>query len=243
MRIPNARFVLVWMVLSVTSAFGSPITINNPSFETLPPSGLPLGCAASLGCAYSEGPIPGWTNSGFSGQFQPGTQAGNFTYFSTLSDGITSAYSNDNSTISQTVGATVLVGVMYTLLVDIGHNNVGPALGFADLLINGNRYAAVGIVPTPGNWSTFTATYLGLAADAGDAITIELNATGAQGNFDNVRLSDNLSNVPEPATVLTLGFGLTGMVVFERRKRNLARRLASRIDHLAALPGRSVRAH
>jgi hypothetical protein len=206
------------VALSVACASGATIPIINPSFETLPADGLPLACFASLGCAYSDEPIPGWTNSGFSGQFQPGTQAGNFTYFDSLADGPTSAYSND-STIAQTVAATVQAGIVYTLLVDIGRNNVVAGVaGTADLLINGKTYLATGVAPASGNWSTFSVTYVGLPADVGEAITIELKTPGLQGNFDNVHLTADEFNVPEPGTFI-LGFGLISFWALGRRKR------------------------
>lgn len=78
--------------LATAAALATPITVNNSSFEIPPAGGLPIGCG--VGCSYNEGPIPDWTNSGFSGEFQPGTQDGNFAYFDTIPDGITIAYSN-----------------------------------------------------------------------------------------------------------------------------------------------------
>jgi PEP-CTERM motif len=115
------------------------------------------------------------------------------------------------------VSPTVVTGVTYTLMVDLGarKDNVAFAAA-ADLLINGIHYAAIGTAPAPGDWSTFTATYVGLAADAGKSITIELLSSGPQGDFDNVRLSDS---VPEPAGMTLLGLGLVGLSVFARRKR------------------------
>src|ERR1700730_11399182 len=174
------------LFLGLQPATADTLAVNNASFETLPTGGLPAPCG--LACAFSSGPIPGWTNSVNAGQFQPGTQAGNHTYFNTLSDGTTSAYSNGGS-ITQTVADTVLVGVIYTMQVDLGFRNDTPFAGSADLLINGIQYFATGTTPIRGNWSTFTATYTGLASDAGKAITIELNSSGLQGNFDNVRLT------------------------------------------------------
>jgi hypothetical protein len=186
--------------------------VNNPSFETLPLGGLPNGCG--VGCAFSATAIPGWT--GGAGQFQPGTQAGNFTFFSTLSDGITSAYSSGGAT-TQTVAATVIPGIIYTLQVDLGwRNDMGAFSSGADLLINGIQYVATGSTPVQGHWSTFTVTYTGRAADAGDPITIQLVNTGlAQANFDNVRLSDN---IPEPGTTVALAIGLAGFYALRRRR-------------------------
>jgi hypothetical protein len=221
------KVVLSGVVLFVACGFADvvpsndplgPITVLNPSFEILPSVGLSHACGT--GCFFSVGLIPDWNSSAplSSGQFQPGTQDGNFRNFSALSNGITSAYSNGRSSIiSQTVGATVEVGVPYVLMVDLGQRN-NFFLGFrasADLLINGVKYMATGTPPTRGHWSTFTATYTGLSKDVGDSITIQLNGNGAQANFDNVRLDA----VPEPSFYGVVGIGLAGLLAFARRKR------------------------
>lgn len=208
--------VLACGMLVASIGLADVITVNNPSFETLPAAGLTLNCGP--GCRFDApgaNSIPGW--AGGDGQFQPGAP-GFTTYFNTLaSDGsLTNGYS-DGTTISQTVAPTVQTGVVYTLLVDIGRRNdsFGTTFeGSVDLLINGVHYVATGASPNQGFWSTFTATYTGLAADSGKPITIELLSNGDQANFDNVRLSDNVTSgtVPEPRmafwvvmTVLGLG--------------------------------------
>jgi hypothetical protein len=204
------------LALAAVPCFASPIFVNNFSFETLPETGLTFtGCAA--GCSFSIAAIPGWSNSGNSGQFQPGTPA-NTNYFSTLSDGITSAYSNDGGgVISQTVGATVVPGEVYTLLIDIGWRFDEPFTGTADLLINGHTYTATGTTPTRGTFGLFTASYTGTAADAGQSITIELISSGPQANFDNVRLDA----VPEPASFLLIAPALLALGL--RIKKRAAR--------------------
>jgi hypothetical protein len=214
-----SRFVSVaaLAVICGFSAMAGPINVANFSFETLPAGGLPTACGA--GCSFSVDAIPGWSNAGDSGQFQPGNPA-NTTFFNTLPAGPTIAYSNVAAPpISQVVSPTVVTGVTYTLMVDLGarKDNV-PFAAAADLLINGNHIAAIGTAPAAGDWSTFTATYVGLAADSGKSITIELLSSGVQGDFDNVRLSDS-TVVPEPAGITLLGLGLVGLSVFARRKR------------------------
>jgi hypothetical protein len=208
------QILVAGTVLTVGSAVANPIFVNNFSFENLPVGGLPNACGA--GCSYSfSTPIPGWTNGAGSGQFQPGASG----VFNSIPDGTTIAFSN-GGTITQTVAPTVQLGVTYTLMVDLGKRSDLPFLSAAALLINGNTYAATGVVPTSGNWSTFTATYTGLAADVGQAITIELIANGAQGNFDNVRLSDSLvTPTPEPGMMSMLVGGLGAMVLLTRRFR------------------------
>src|ERR1039458_9607301 len=178
---------LVCALLFVSNAFANNINVNNSSFETPPVGGFTFGCG--LDCSFSEnGGIPGWTTSGsgvLNGQFQTGSQAGNFTYFNSIPDGITIAYSNDN-TISQTVGATVVAGMTYTLQVDIGARGDGYRFaGTADLMLGNTLCAATGTQPSPGDWSTYTASCTGTSANAGDAITIQLKSSGAQADFDD----------------------------------------------------------
>jgi hypothetical protein len=121
------------------------------------------------------------------------------------------------------VAPTVQVGVTYTLLVDLGKRNDTNFTASAALLINGTSYLATGVTPTSGNWSTFTATYVGTVADAGKAITIQLQSSGIQANFDNVRLSDSTlgTSIPEPQVAGTFGAGLIALVLFARRKYSL----------------------
>jgi len=211
-------------MIFISNGFANVIPVNNPSFETLPAGGLPI--PGYLGGDYSVAPIPGWINSGSSGQFQPGGPSGIVPnlYYNTLSVGPTEAYTN-GGTISQTVGATVGVGITYTMLVDIGYRFDESAFGpvaVADLLINGNQYFATG-AETLGGFATYMATYTGLAADAGDPITIQLSDPSfpGQGDFDNVRLSNNVTTatVPEPQSVALLEavLPLLGIVMWRRK--------------------------
>ena len=209
-----ATFTLV--VASIS--YASPITVSNFSFETLGAGGVPFACGT--GCSFStDGVIPGWTVGGTAGLLQPGTPA-NTTLFNSVPDGSTVAYSN-GGTISQTVAPLVQLGVIYTLQVDVlVRKDVGDP-GTEALLINGNTILATGVLPAPGGFSNFTATYTGLAADVGKSISIELVSNGVQGDWDNVRLASSLpSPVPEPASGVLMGLAavaLAGIVM--RRKR------------------------
>ena len=182
------------------TAWADVVPITNASFEVLPAGGLNLGCGT--GCSYNVGSIPGWTitSSGADeGEFRPGPPS-NLAYFYSVPDGVTVAYSN-GGIISQTVEETVQVGQVYTLSVDLGNRLDGyQNHGSADLLINGIRYAATGTEAAPGYWTLWTTRYVGLGADVGQSITIELNANGAQGDYDNVIL-----RTPEPTAILLMG--------------------------------------
>jgi len=213
----TTKVALCVVVFFVASGFAGVITVTNPSFETLPTGGLPDG-GCGTGCSFSTGvAIPGWTNvEFFSGQLQPGTQLGNHTMFDSLPDGITTAYAN-SGTIEQTVGAKVVDGATYTLTVDLGQRHDTAFTASADLLVGSTMFAATGSTPSPGGWSTYTATFTGTAANAGETITIQLNSSGLQANFDNVRLTAS-STVPEPSSMLLLGSGVLVLVQGLRRK-------------------------
>lgn len=130
------------------------------------------------------------------------------------------AYTN-GGTISQTVSSPLVqLGVTYTLLVDVGLRHDLGDPGTEALVINGVDYFATGSSPAAGNWSTFTATYTGLAADVGKSITIELASGGNQGDWDNVRLSDSTASaVPEPASGVFMGLAALALAGIVRRKR------------------------
>uniref|UniRef100_Q028N4 PEP-CTERM protein-sorting domain-containing protein n=1 Tax=Solibacter usitatus (strain Ellin6076) TaxID=234267 RepID=Q028N4_SOLUE len=214
----KSLLVFSTVVLAAVPGVASPLFVSNYSFETLPAGGLNFGgCGA--GCSYSQTAIPGWTLVGSGGQFQPGNP-GNTTYFDTLSDGPTNAYNNTaGGIISQMIGASVVVGEVYTLQVDIGYRKDSGFTGSADLLINGQKYTAIGVA-TQGAFTTFTATYTGLLADVGQSITIELNSSGQQGNFDNVRLDGTapVGGAPEPAALFMAGPALLGLAAWKRRR-------------------------
>jgi hypothetical protein len=216
-------------LLATEAADAGVISVANPSFETLPAGGLPFG-GCGTGCSYSSDNIPGWTSmptTAFSGQFQPGPASGNTSIFNSVPDGLTVAYTN-GGTISQVIGSA-LVGVTYTLNVDVGFRKDIQSTAQVLLVVDGHFVNATG---TPdqlsGNWVDYTASYTVTPADTGFPIEIILRASGdgGQGDWDNVRLTDNIASpVPEPATwaMMLVGFlGLGGAAV--RRRCALALR-------------------
>jgi hypothetical protein len=100
---------------------------------------------------------------------------------------------------------------------------------FARLLANGGASAMPGFtssnatVPTPGQFTTWTMTWLTGASEplAGSAIVVDLSVGGGDGStsieafFDNVVVT---TAVPEPAGVSLMAFG--AIVVLRRRVRD-----------------------
>ena len=127
----RALGTLLMFGLLPVAAFAAPITLVNASFETLPPGGLTNSCGS--GCSYSVAgtPIAGWStfmvdfgNGNTYAQLQPGSPA-NPTYFNTaVPDGTTvtsiTTLGQSHSGLIQTVVPTVVLGVTYTLQVDLG---------------------------------------------------------------------------------------------------------------------------
>lgn len=213
--------ISILVVFGAGCTFANTIFVNNFSFETLPPGGLPASCGVPLGCSYSNADIPGWTRSNvgiITGQFQPGVP-GNTTYFSApMPDGITVAYTS-GGIISQTVAATALANTIYTLRVDVGLRNDQPDFGTVLLLIGSHQILATGTAPLPGHFSTFTATYLTSALDLGASIGIQLSANSNQGDFDNVRLDSTAA--PEPGTAFFVVSSFALVVPLLRRRRRI----------------------
>ena len=127
---------------SFGKASATTITVNNPSFETIGPGGLPNGCGA--GCSYSVASTPGWNGGG--GQFQPGPPSGTTAIYNDIPDGPTVGYTN-GAAFTQTVGATVQDGATYTLTVEIGTRKDIGFGGSADLVIGGTDFVLASGTP------------------------------------------------------------------------------------------------
>lgn len=200
---------LIALALAAVPASAVTIAVANASFETLPAGGLTFGCGT--GCSFSTGAVPGWVTTGATGQFQPGSAG----FYNFVPDGLTVAYINGGS-IMQTVAPTAVAGSTYTLTTAFGVRNDLGNPGSIRLLVGSNTVFATGIVPTFGNWSTYTASYTATLADVGGAISIELVSPGPQGGFDNVVLTS--AAVPEPGTwaLMFAGFGMVGYAARRR---------------------------
>jgi hypothetical protein len=196
------KFPLLVLAFAAASALAqtTPITVANYDFSIVPAGGLTNSCGIPNCGNYSDftsvsDGIPGWTASGDLaagggyGQFAPTAIVFNGY------DGTTPTAFSNGPTLNQIVGTTVVPGYTYTLTVDIGYrDDLFNFEGGADLLINGVAYDATGTKPAKGDFSAYTVTYTGLAADSGDPIEIQLTAPTNEGNFSEVTLTQT---VPE----------------------------------------------
>jgi hypothetical protein len=192
-------------------AWADNIVLDNSTFSTLPAGGLTYNTA---GNSYTEGAIPGWneTGAGLFGQLQPASGVFNYLPSQTI------AFST-GGTIWQDAGV-VQAGETYTLSVDIGTRTDMPSNAGIDLSVNGVAYVGVGAPASPGNWSTFTATYTALSSDVGAQIYIQLIGYGWQGDFADVQLTDDGDPAPEPSTFALLLAGAGAVYLGARRRRS-----------------------
>ena len=107
----------------------------------------------------------------------------------------------------------------YTLSVDVGFRKDVSDSGTVALIVGSNTITNPITSPPQGSgdWVTDTITYTATALDAGAPISIFLSAPDPQGNWDNVRLSDDSTVVPEPIGLALLGTGLAALGIFRRR--------------------------
>jgi len=207
------RFVLLsLLVLGCISVpvWANSITVQNASFETT--STLLANCGTD--CGSNGGPIPGWTLNGPGGSFQPNSAFFNLP----LPDGSVVAWSG-GGTISQTLTGTSLISnTTYTLSVDVGHRLDGLATNYSIALYAGttllNSFSGNNGVISMGTFADESLTYTsGAEVPSGD-LRIVLTSAGSQTAFDDVQLTDT----PEPSSLLLLGSGLLGVGGFLRRR-------------------------
>ena len=235
------RFLGGLAFLAAGLAHASSISVSNQGFETLPAGGLTFTAGCPPGCSYSyAAAITDWTETALGsnvfGQIQPGNLPNSMYTSMPSGDVPTAAFIAGSGELSQTLGATIVAGMTYTLQVDIGIPlTVGGTSDTIELLA-GNSPASLVIAsgsasPTAGTWATATATYVSPLGDpnAGQALTIALVSSNGvidvRTDYDNVRVSQDVtgSAAPEPSGAgyaVLLSAGLVIILVLKRRRRS-----------------------
>jgi len=206
-------FLSILMVFAGAGQAAS-IAVVNSSFE-LPvlPDGA-VGAAAgwtAAGAAFAHNPtateLPGGPPDGAQVLFLQGT-----------------------ANASQTLGAVLTAGTIYTLLVDVGSRaDFNFIFGYQINLEDGATVLASANSPIPANGSFLTASiqYMALAGDPnlGQPLGIRLSnvPSGSSTAFmDNVRLDASATGVPEPGYAPLLPvLALAAITVYRRRIRSV----------------------
>jgi RHS repeat-associated protein len=156
------------------------IEVTNPGFE------MP---ALNDG-AYTTGTIVGW-------KLASGSSAGAYNTRSTtfpetiVPEGKNVAWST-NTTITQVLGATLQPDTRYVLQVDAGRSISGALPTYAvELWAGGTLLASAAPVPLAGQFTTAQVEYVSSGASPvlNMPLEIRLRASGAEGYFDNVRIT------------------------------------------------------
>ena len=134
---------------------------------------------------------------------------------------------NGTGVVSQTTGATIDEGTIYTMTVDIGQQNLWPGGGGIIRLYGSDSGPSValaefdsGSLPASGDslldqTISFTAT---AGQDTGQFVGVALiGGGGTQVRFDNVRLDATAAAIPEPSAVALFAIG--GLALLRRRRK------------------------
>ncbi len=174
-------------------------------------------------------PIPGWQVKGGAGTINFN---GTGKVSPTATDGNNVAWANGylsaHGSLSQTLTATYQAGLTYTLQVDTASFTYLPHVDYSISLYAGNTLVAGGINPNILNAGTYitasiTASIEPSSPFIGQSISIVLANAGnpPAGNavaFDNVRLTSQVTAVPEPSSWALAAIGLLGVLSFSGLK-------------------------
>jgi hypothetical protein len=205
MRHLTAIFALLLLLPDASSA--DEVAIVNAGFED-----------QVLGNGAFSFSIPGWTNAGDSGTFNPTT--GQFA--SEAPEGSNVAFSsNAGPVISQVLAAVLDIDTEYTLSVLVGDRLDLPFPGYSVQLLAGGVILAEdnnSMSPVNGDFFESTVTYESSLSDTqiGEALEIRLRGFGQQVNFDDVRLNA-VASIPEPSGMVILGLGAAFGCLIRRR--------------------------
>jgi hypothetical protein len=195
------------------------VTINNPSFESPPPTVFP---------DYTIGATD-WTrtrNDVDAGTFSPATSG----VTPAPIHGVQVGYANGSGGLQQVLSTGFTAGYSYTFSVYIGYRsdetnasngNGAIQLGYLDGASAFVVLATQAATPAPGQFNFVSGTYAASVADQGRAITVRLVDTASvQVLFDQVQLTSAVTAIPEPATgAVVVGAVALGLGVLRQRRR------------------------
>lgn len=196
------------LIIAVTPAFATLLTINNYSFES--PAKL---------VSQTDPNVTGWTKTGSGGVWHPAF---------TVPDSVQIAFLK-SGTLSQQLSDTIQTGATYTLSTYVekyyANNNqryrvqLYAVTGSGDVLLN----EVYGIPALAQHFYQVSTVYTADSTYAGDPLKIELVAeklstTSCEMHFDLVTL-DKAATVPIPASMLLFGTGLLGLGWLRRLKK------------------------
>jgi hypothetical protein len=209
------------ILVSVTAVFticaaavASPITINNPSFET------PVQCA---GC-FTYDSSTGWVSVGSVSTWRPILGAGQY---DSIPDGSQVAAIGEPGAgeIYQDLTATLLANTTYTLTFWVGQRSDTPLSAYDVALLAGGSTLGSNTDgdPSPGTFIEQTIVYNSGSAPAELGQTLEITVSGngdGQADFDLFSLdatpTGTTSSTPEPSNFWLVLGGL-GLVAWFRR--------------------------
>jgi hypothetical protein len=204
-----------------TTAFTSPVTLVNASFEL---SDGKFGLAGDIFGNWQYGDIQGWSHSSTDEEFG-GIWSPKLGYTDVIPDGNSIGWLMDGY-IEQLIGEQVEAGDTYELSIDIGNRSDHAFPNYSVAIMAGESVLASSgsVVPDEGEFETLSLKYIvpfddpNIGNDLG--IRISFLGEGVQLNFDNLNFSNddsNTSSVPEPSSVFLLGLGVAVLAGFRRK--------------------------